>query len=41
MAWMGAPTGLGEIIEIEATLHRSMLVTGSGEVKTDLAVATR
>ncbi len=34
----GETYGLGEIIEIEATFNRSMLVTGSGEVKMDLTV---
>ena len=34
----GDTYGLGEIIEIEATFNRGMLVTGSGEVKMDLAV---
>ncbi|MCY3763831.1 MAG: hypothetical protein OXH06_00225, partial [Gemmatimonadetes bacterium] len=34
----GDTYGLGEIIEIEATFNRGMLVTGSGEVKMDLTV---
>lgn len=34
----GDTYGLGEIIEIEATFNRGMLVTGSGDVKMDLAV---
>ncbi len=34
----GETYGLGEIIEIEATFNRGMLVTGSGEVKMDLTV---
>ncbi len=34
----GNTYGLGEIIEIEATFNRGMLVTGSGEVLMDLTV---
>ena len=34
----GETYGLGEIIEIEATFNRAMLVTGSGVVKMDLTV---
>ncbi|MDE3256603.1 MAG: hypothetical protein OYM47_02065 [Gemmatimonadota bacterium] len=34
----GDTYGLGEIIEIEATFNRGMLVTGSGDVKMDLTV---